>query len=178
MHRNNPTIFDVMVVIVGMAIGLCAWKGFASTPIMSASHDSIQWYYFQALGATALLAPMSLTLLVLSLRQPRPRMHRLVQEPAVIVGLATLFILIINTALLFAVVALLGSNTAIFGQGKVLYFCKMLTEQVGMSIAVAWLIRAVGGRRRSRKTWLDIPGWALGACWISLAIVSAVYTLL
>ena len=90
-------------------------------------------------GGVAFLAPFSLTLLAIAVRQPRTRLRRVVAEPAAIVGLASLFILVTNTALLLGVMVLVGWSLATFTGGKVLYYCRLLAEQTGMAIGSAWL---------------------------------------
>jgi hypothetical protein len=124
------------------------------------------------------LTPLSLTLLLIALLPPRPHLRRLVFQPAVIVGVSALFVLIVNTALLLTIMSLVGSPLATFTGGKVLYFCRLLAEQTGIAVGVTWFIQAVGGRSRRPQSWVDISGLVLGACWIILALASATFTLL
>jgi hypothetical protein len=119
-----------------------------------------------------------LTLLAVTLRQPRPPLRRVISEPAAVVGLSVLFVLAINTALLLAVMGLVGWSLATFTGGKVLYYCRLLAEQTGMAVGSAYLAQAVGGRCRKPRGWMDVSGWVLGCCWMMLAIVSVVFTLL
>ena len=129
-------------------------------------------------GGVAFLAPFSLTLLAIAVRQPRTRLRRVVAEPAAIVGLASLFILVTNTALLLGVMVLVGWSMATFTGGKVLYYCRLLGEQTRMAIGSAWLLQLLSGRRRRSTGWIDISAWVVGACWILLAFASAVFTLM
>ena len=129
-------------------------------------------------GGVAFLAPFSLTLLAIAVRQPRTRLRRVVAEPAAIVGLSSLFILVTNTALLLGVMVLVGWSMATFTGGKVLYYCRLLAEQTGMAIGSAWLLQLLSGRRRRSAGWIDISAWVVGACWILLALASAVFTLM
>jgi hypothetical protein len=140
--------------------------------------DSLQWYYFQALGTVAFLVPLSLTLLIVALRPPRPRLRRFISEPSVVVGLSVLFVLAVNTALLLTIMGLAGWSVATFTGGKVFYYCRLIAEQTEMAVGSTWFIQGVSGRCRPSRSWIDISAWALGACWIILAMASVVFTLL
>jgi hypothetical protein len=175
---RKATIADAMVLIIGAGFALASWRYIMWMPVWSGFPDSLQWYHFQALGTVAFLTPLSLTLLVIALRPPRPRLRRVISEPAAIVGLSAFFVLVINTALLLTIMVLVGWPLATFTGGKVLYYCRLLAEQTGMAVGAAWFIQAVSGRCRRSKSWVDISGWVLGACWIMLAVASAVFTLL
>jgi hypothetical protein len=176
--RRSATLADVMLFVAGAGLAFFAWRGFLSMPVWRGFPDSLQWYYFQALGAVAFLAPLSLTLLAMTLRQPRPRLRRVISEPAAVVGLSVLFVLVFNTVLLLAVMGLVGFSVTEFTGGKVFYYCRLLAEQSGMAVGSVWFMQAIGGGCRKSRRWMDIPGWAIGAGWVILAVASAVFTLL
>jgi hypothetical protein len=152
------TIADAMLLIIGVGLSLAAWRGIMWMPIWTGFPDSLQWYYFQALGTVAFLTPLSLTLLVIVWRQPRHRLNRVATNPAAIVGLSAVFVLVINTALLLTIMGLVGWPLATFTGGKVLYYCRLLAEQTGMAVGAGWFIQAVSGRCRRSKSWVDISG--------------------
>jgi hypothetical protein len=176
--RRKATLADAMLFIAGTGLAFCAWRGMMSMPIWNGMPDSLQRYYFQALGAVAFLTPLSLTLLAIALRQPRPRLRRVVSEPAVVVGLSVLFVLAINTALLWAIMGMVGFSMATFTGGKVFYYCRLLAEQSGMAVGATWFIQIISGRFRKPRGWMDLLGSVLGVCWILLAVSSVVFTLL
>jgi hypothetical protein len=176
--RRNATIADGMLLVAGAGLAFFAWRGLLSMPIWRTLPDSLQRYYFQALGTVALLVPLSLCLLVVALRSPRPRLRRVVSEPAAVVGLSVLFVLIVDTALLLAVMGLAGGSPSTFANGKVLYYCRLLAEQAGMVVGSVWHMQAIGGRWPRSRNWMDIAGWVVGAYWIILAIISVAFTLL
>jgi hypothetical protein len=175
---RKATIADAMLLIIGVGLSLASWRYIMWMPVWVGFPDSLQWYHFQALGTVAFLSPLSMTLLVIALRPPRPRLRRIVSEPAAIVGLSSFFVLVINTVLVLTMMGLVGWQWTTFTGGKVLYYCRLLAEQTGMAVGTAWLIQAVSGRCGRSKSWVDICGWVLGACWIILAVASAVFTLL
>jgi hypothetical protein len=177
-NRKKATIADVMILVVGAGVALSAWRFIMRMPIWSGFPDSLQWYYFQALGMASFLAPLSLTLLVIAWRRDRPRLRRVVSGPAAVVGLSAFFVLVINTTLLLTIMGLVGWSPSTFTGGKVFYFCRLLAEQTGMAIGSAWLIPLISGRCPGSRSWIDISGWILGACWILLAVASIVFTLL
>jgi hypothetical protein len=176
--RRRATIADAMLLIIGAGLALAFWRFIIRMPIWRGLPDSLESYYFQALGTVAFLTPLSLTLLGIALHQPRAQRRRVISEPAGIVGLSVLFVLVLNTALLLAIMVLVGWSMATFTGGKVLYYCRLLAEQTGMAVGAAWFIQAVSGRCRRARSWVDIVGLVLGACWIILAIASVVFTLL
>jgi hypothetical protein len=176
--RRRATIADVMLLIIGAGLALAFWRFIIRMPIWRGLSASPELYYFQVVGTVAFLTPLSLTLLVIALRQPRPQRRRVVSEPAGIVGLSAFFVLVINTALLLAIMVLVGWSVATFTGGKVLYYCRLLAEQTGMAVGVAWFGQGVSGRCRRARSWVDIAGLVLGGCWIILAIASVVFTLL
>ncbi|MDR3623216.1 MAG: hypothetical protein P4L85_27935 [Paludisphaera borealis] len=176
--RRDATIADAMVLTAGTAVAFTCWRSIIWMPVWSGLPNSPQWYYFQALGMVAFLAPLSLTLLVIALRPPRPRLGRVASTPAGVVGFSVLFVLAVDTALLVTVMGLVGFSLATFTDGKVLYFCRLLAEQTGMAIGSAWFIRVTCGRCHKPTGWVDYTGLVLGACWILLAVASIVFTLL
>jgi hypothetical protein len=167
-----------MLLVAGAGLALVAWRGILSMPIWQGFPDSLQWYYFQALGSAAFLTPLSLTLLIIALKPPRPPLRRIASEPAAVVGFSTLFVLTLNTVLLVAIMSLVGWSLATFTGGKVFYFCRLLAEQTGMAVGSVWCVLAIGGRCRKPKSWMDFSGWGLGLCWMILAVISILFTLL
>jgi hypothetical protein len=179
-NRQHPktTLLDMMLAVIGAAVAFASWRYIMSMPIWSDFPESLQWYYFQALGSVAFLAPLSLTLLAIARRQSRDRFRRVISEPSTVVGLSTLFVLATNTLLLLAIMILMGWSVATFADGKVLYYCRLLAEQTGMAIGSAWFIQALSGRFRKASGWVNVSAWVVGACWILLALASAAFTLL
>lgn len=176
--RPRATIADAMILIFGAGIALAIWRRITRMPIWTDFPESLQWFHFQALGTVAFLTPLSLTLLVIAWRQPRRARRRVASEPAGLVGLSAFFVWVVDTALLLAIMGLVGWPLATFTGGKVMYYCRLIAEQTGMVIGAAWFIQAVGGRCRRPRSWVDVTGWLLGACWILLGLASAVFTLL
>lgn len=178
-HAGRPmTMIDAMILIAGLAVR----RGVFAIHIMQdrSFRNSPQWYYFQALGTTALLVPLSLSLLVMASRKPRPPVRWTLDSPAMIVGLSALVVFAINTAILLLFMSLVGLSKFSFAGGSSIYFGRMLAEQTGMCLLVAWCSRAIAGRCRGPVGcgWLDRLGWAIGSCWVLLAIGSLLFTLI
>jgi hypothetical protein len=182
MNQNNGRRFgllDVIILVAATGIGLAFWRGLQGSPVWTAlPSDSLQWYWFQALGTITILVPLSLALLVLALRPPRPRLRRVARRPAPVVGLAALLVLALNVVVLLTVMGLLGRPYEDFTNGKNIYFCRLVSVQAGMAIALTWSVQALGGCYRRQANWLDVFGWVIGACWISLAVASSFWDLL
>ncbi|WP_165074934.1 hypothetical protein [Paludisphaera rhizosphaerae] len=177
-HRRAATIVDLMILVAGAAFAFAFWRTVASMAIWRQVPDSLQRYYFQALGTVALLAPLSLTLLAIALLRAGRPLRGVLADPAGVVGAATLLVLIADTAVLLAIWLATGWTLAQFTDGKVLYYCRLLAEQTGMAIAAAAVLRAASPRPARPLDWVDLFAWALAAAWILLALASAAFTLL
>jgi hypothetical protein len=176
--QPTTTIVNYMIVVFGAAFAFTAWRFVMSMDIWRDFPVSLQWYYFQALGGVAFLAPLSLTLLAVALRQSGPTARGVVDGPAGILGVTVLFVLLINTLLLLTIWLLAGWSAATFTGGKVLYYCRLLAEQTGMAIGSVGIARALDCRWRRPTGWVAISAWALGGSWILLSVLSASFTLL
>jgi hypothetical protein len=175
---KNATISDVMWLIAGTAVAFTVWRTMMAMPIWSGFPDSLQWYYFQALGTTAFLTPFSLTLLLIEFRQPRLELTHLLTKPVGLVGFSVLFILTVDTALLALFMVLVGWPMATITGGKVFYYCRLIAEQTGMAVGSGFFIQISSRRYRKPSGWLDISGTVLAVCWMVLGIVSVLFTLL
>jgi hypothetical protein len=175
-------MIDAMILVAGTATGLAGWRAVLAMAIMqdTSFRGSLQWFYFHALGLTTLLVPLSLGLLMMALRQPHPRLSRMLDRPALVVGLTVLIVFATNTAIRLALMGFVGFSISSFFGGKIFYYFRLLAEQTGMCLLVAWVPRAIAGRCRGPVScgWLDRLGWALWSCWVLLAIGSSIFTLI
>jgi len=110
---------------------------------------------------------LSVAILVLRLRAPRPRWRRLVRQPGFVAcGMVTAWLIIMLVS------GLVGAPDARrwiqpgFGLDLV-----GSTSVAGVLILGAWTLLYVGGFWRPEKSRLDRAGRILGASWIALVLV-------
>ncbi len=126
--------------------------------------------------AAPVVAVLSLSLIVIRFRRPRPRFRRLIRQPGLVAGLAMLAVLGIN-ALLGSVQILLAATDQSKMTDPKFYAnfsflaCQMLRPgMVGMAVLAAWLVLKVSGRWRREPGWVDSAGLALGWVWVGLLL--------
>jgi hypothetical protein len=130
------------------------------------------------------LAALTIALLVLRMRSPRPPVRRLARQPGTVACM-------VASAVLLVVACWVGMTTA---TGRALEFSEHATkdlvhsrgsfslypsgrnlvvyaDRIGFAIAGAWLSLWLAGRWRSEPTWIDRLGRAMGWLWLILALV-------
>lgn len=137
----------------------------------------------------------TLGVLTIRLRQPRPAWRRLARQPGLvaclvaplpamlrIVSHAVYYVLECSTN--FITPARLPSPPFVthglpgFPDGFPLFWSDifasaplLLVPQIGLAVAVAWIVLALSGHCRPEPTWIDRLGRVLGACWIVVAVL-------
>lgn len=132
--------------------------------------------------------------LTLRLRQPRPAWRRLARQPGLvaclvaplpvmlsIVGHTVSYFLEFYTN--FITPARLSSPPFIthglpgFTDGLPMFWSGLfsgsifIVPQIGLAVAVAWMVLAMSGRCRPESSWIDRLGRALGVYWILVALL-------
>jgi hypothetical protein len=137
----------------------------------------------------------TLGVLALRLRQPRPAWRRLARQPGLVaclvapipvalalVGRAVYHFLETYTNLLtparlpsppFITHGLPGlpDGFPTFWPGIFLSAPMFIVPQIGLAVALAWIVLAMSGRCRPEPSWIDRLGRALGASWIVAAVL-------
>jgi hypothetical protein len=130
-------------------------------------------------GWLDLLAPFLATtapaLLIVRLRQPRPKFRRLVRQPGTAACLAITVTLIFESIIALLFLALRGelvqSNHPLL---VVWLYSSLRTQNLGLAVASTWAALGLAGQWRPDKGWIDRTGRLLGFC--SIAHYFAVYT--
>lgn len=176
------TLIDLMIVVGASAIGMTAWRGLASLPLMGDPILAASWQglYFRALGAVPLLITLSLSPLLMSSFPPRPTRRRLARGPIGVVGLSVLFALAADTLLILLGSGLVGFHliSEAFRTGKVFYFLRAIAEHSGMAIGSAWFAAILGGGRALPRDPAEGLAWILGFCWVALALTSSYFMMI
>lgn len=117
---------------------------------------------------------ITIALLFLRLRRPRPTPLRLARQPGFIACLVASLVLFVGGSMTFSGVS---RNASAPWRGlRVSDFFPYLLQpfgraEVGFAVAAAWLVLILGGRWRPETSWIDRWGCAMGAYWIMLVPV-------
>jgi hypothetical protein len=182
-RRRRFTLLDAVVLIAAtaLALRLCQdvmagqtedfrtpWEIVADMKARGFLFAPVQILYWSQIAAPFLVC-WNLVLVPLHLVPPRPRLRSLARRPGLIAGLATTATLAIvgSGGLLLALPSLWGAKLDSDSLGHAIYptsFRAMLSGMFadGVAIASAWIVMAIGGRRRPEPIWIDRLGRALG----------------
>jgi len=167
MTRPRPFhLADAMILTSAVAIGLgsARWyyhqPGFVNPSDLSLRTVSEMVGYF--------LLPIAPTLIGIRLRRPRPNWPRLVRQPG------------FQANLVVCLVAVLSPVNGKWGYRPNWY--GVLTgigldqpRLAGQTVAIAWILTALVGRRKAEPGVIDRLGRASGWAWIGLGLVSGVF---
>jgi hypothetical protein len=191
MKSRSFGLTDSIILVVAAAVGLSVnrmdWPLFLlrwSNPLDA--HDSIE-HFLRLMMPHA--ATMTVAMLALRMRSPRPRFRRIARQPGSAACIGALTVLLV-VACWIAVTVSTGRvvkfsqhvipldsrihETAEFGYPAYPHGGRVLVvwgDHVGFAVAGAWLAMLLTGRWRSEATWLDRLGRAIGSLWIALAVV-------
>jgi hypothetical protein len=175
------TLSDALILIVTTAIGLALWRPHFEYAWMELNRRStwdVRWYWLNLSRFVNFLVPWSLALLMLSLRQPRPQLRRVVLRPAAIVGIVVLVGLGI-WVVLFLFAGLVKGESSVRSLGGASFRVSLfLPLEVALSLVSFWLVHLIGRGHRMKAHWLDWMGWALGCSWVVLGLSSQALSLL
>jgi hypothetical protein len=130
--------------------------------------------------ATPSAVSMTLALLVLRLRRPRPVWRRLARQPGLMACLA--LVVAWGCSVVFTVLHLIAvdgfSIEAAGGQFADTFswlevFSKVGRMLGGFAVAICWSTLAVGGRWRAEPSWIDRLGRIVGVAWIVMGMAAA-----
>jgi hypothetical protein len=168
--RRRITLLDLLVLIAATAVGLVllrvSMKGMEARPVarysgaLAASYiTTIQTY------TSCLMAPWSLALLGLNLRQPRASFRRIARGPGFVACVtATAGVALYLTVCL----AQYSRGKLAFGPAAVSRITGTFHNQAALMVAGGWLALALGSRWRAETSWPGRGGLALGVGWIGL----------
>jgi hypothetical protein len=208
---RRPTILDAVVVIAATAIALAMARGWDSgkwcaipayatyggklpSGARSLHHFIATWLCWTIPFAITL----SVAVLALRFRSPRPRFRRLERQPGAVACAAALFAMaarMSQESLAFSLAYLTRPSSAIqlpsppfnvyenIGWHKSLgeifrivvleEFPLQVSSAVGIAVIVAWGVQRASGTWRPEVSWLDRSGRLLGVYWIALAVAVA-----
>lgn len=171
LRREGFTILDAMILVCATAIGVTVVRNWF--PPAFYRDITIAWPD-RAFFASKILSSISLYLamatVLIRLRRPRPSLRRLGYQPGLVaclsVSLMAFFLLLENAPVLISSKRGLRDELADLLMGVSTH-----TKLLAPTVAVAWLVLAIGRRWRADPGWIDRLGRFVGLMW--LVILSA-----
>jgi hypothetical protein len=140
---------DGMILIAAIAVGLAFGK-------RATWHENIPGLFSVPYAASLCLDSLSVAVLLLRSRQPRPPFARMVVQPGVFAC---------GTAVVCLIVS--GIMGVIVGYDYTFWPIFEITA-TGGGVTSVWLMFWLGGLWKPEKGWIDGMGRFLGGCWILL----------
>jgi hypothetical protein len=168
-HVRTLTIFDAMTLVAVTAVGFAIAR-LCLLQIMPRSSPAF------AVRLTAVFVALGLTITLVPLRLRRPRPRRPGRLPGTLaccaVALALVFILAEQASAWFEPIP--GPARFVPHYHAInLVFNLLRLDLYSPAVAGAWLALALSGRWRPERDWLDQAGRALGVCWIVAPFIAA-----
>jgi hypothetical protein len=178
-RRRTFTIADAMVLLAALAAGLY----FARARFLIGSDlfpRTVESIPDVATTWAVLLLPGlevgTVAVALLALRQPRPPLRRMTLRPGFTACWAAAVILAIGAAVDLLQMGV-GTILSLWPGGWVPYQDYWITPMTGhltkisYTVAVCWLLMAVGGRWRPEPDWVDRVGRGLGSFWVGMIAI-------
>ena len=166
---RSMTISDAMALVATSAVGLATAPGLPFH-VMPSSSPAF------ALRMTAVFVALPLTLILIPLRLRWPRPRRPGRHPGTVaclaVALALAFILAEQASSSFKPVPAPARLEPHY-RAINLVFNLLRLDLYSPAVAGAWLALALSGRWRPERDWLDRTGRVLGVCWIVAPFIVA-----
>jgi hypothetical protein len=160
------TLADVMIVILGLAIGFALARTLQDSLNRSApmrlGRPEVQWIL---LGAWVLTG-LGISLIVVDLRRPAIRCRRRLRRPGFVACLAATVSVGFGVGL--SLLTLLKYNSW-GGVSRLHVLSHASPFAVAPSVLVAWLVAGINPRR-SFRDWWDRLGCLVGFCWVAMAV--------
>jgi len=168
-------ISDAMVLIAAAAVGTAALRATAPNVALlrrelgDAPSQGIRIYLLHSYAlkvAVPFLAAWTSALLFLRLRQPRPRLRRVFQQPGTIACVVATLAMTIEAIWVLALPAV---------HSRIMYFAENIfiayAEHVSFAVVGGWSALALSGHWRSEPNWIDRAGRITGVVWLAVTAV-------
>ena len=180
MHGNacrKFTVSDALILVGAVALAFAVmrtdylWPDFSEKLVAYSDYlNNIHHLIFFMFPG---LVSLSVAILILRLRKPRPVLRRLTRQPGWVACTVTVIVLGIRTANLSSVAGVLildlkgNSFWGWFLDVAMADDIKLVPSDIGCAVAAAWTIQKIGGRWRLEPCWIDRAGRVLGTLWIA-----------
>jgi hypothetical protein len=176
------TLTDAMVIVAAIAVSLIPIRvGVSSSgrpwvlpPIHFSNLREVRDSFVRLdLITSPCLFCLSVALILLRLRQPRPSIQRIFRQPGMVACTAVLvrtgiFFLLVSTGFLGAWVWGVDPLRSYVGRRDLLLVNFWVTrlQESGDLVAMGWITLSLSGVWRSEPSWIDRAGRAIGIYWI------------
>lgn len=175
---RNFTILDGMILVAAVACGFALRR--AMTGDYGGVFEPLNWLGRNAREPLWAVLPFLMTLtpavLLIGLRRPRPVLRRLARQPGMAACCAAMLPMTVTLAGMAQVNWLRDPKSA--GDPMVWLESAFAVAEggalTGIWVLAAWLVLAIGSRRRAERGWIDRLGRLVGIGWL---LVLAVYFL-
>jgi hypothetical protein len=169
--KRNLSIADGIILVAGAAVAMACYleftkeRGFLNT-------WSTKPHLWLAQATVSVVLPLTLMMIPLLLRQPRPRRGRLWCQPGLLAEIAVA-VSLIHFLLLWTLDQMLtGPGSLRSPEGLLGRTVLLLPSRSSCAVAATWAALALSGRWRAEKSWLDRTGRLVGFYWIVAPFVN------
>lgn len=171
--KRRLTLSDFIILVAAIAVGFAlvrpALSYLEANPVKLMGGAADYAIFYSLLYGTPVLIACSLALVALSLRHPRPSMHRLIRSPGFVVNAAAILGLLVITLHYVGQTLIDPSRAA----GTYMHVLSTgLPGEVGYFVIGSLLPLALSGHWRPRPSWTDRVCWLVGILWVIIALLS------
>jgi hypothetical protein len=162
------TLADSMVLIAATAVGLSVTKPYAEFLWDRSGAIMSHWAARAVATINGLVPPtlaaLTLAVLVLRLRRPRPRLRRVFRQPGAVASAA-----VATSAVLGAL--MVAYSAAVSGWSDPNLPIGITAAMAASLVTGSWMALAIGGRWHPERSWPDRAGRTLGWWWVGLVFL-------
>lgn len=152
------TLADIMILVAASAAGLALARTVLKT-------QNSPWYFAYPMGAgSPIVLGLTVGLLVIRLRKPRPAARRLFRQPGAAASLVALASVAVWSVFLGIAAGSGNPDRGLDGFSYVGF-------SAGPAVLGAWILLGITQTGRREPGWIDRLGLALGCAWIALMLL-------
>ena len=158
--QRRLTIADALILVAAAGVGFAFARDWLGRYRQLNGNSFTGYEVFIYTTCWAALA-ISIALIPLRLRRPRPRWRSLRWQPGLVACLAVLVSLVCSTFTYLPTIIKTPAGVTLWLQMVV------WPTHIGPVIVAMWSLLAIGNRWRSEASWIDRAGRTLGFFWIA-----------
>jgi hypothetical protein len=182
--RRRFTILDALALVAATAVGLAwaraKWVELNRLPIAWSPPEAYGWLLVRVIWVEPIALTVSLALLGLRLRRPRPDRRRLLRQPGfnAMLGLAAGTLVVAAGAGISIPLRVwldrAGDGWSQLWDETSFEFLALVSASLAVGVAAAWASLALSGRWRAEPSWIDRAGRALGLYWLLAGTIAGI----
>ncbi len=174
--RRRFVLSDALILVAATACGLAPFRNAIARgdyrPLSTTSAVKFDAFINRSIEAfTPLMLAWTVAVLILNLRQPRPMIRQLAQQPGAIAAAAVVCWASIDLA---SVLPCNSNHLSMIYNRSYFRFWSPIARDAVPVVITAWLVLALTGQWKAEPTWLDRLGRALGSTWIVMEVLRRV----